>query len=83
MLNEKKIKQNFGKTLKFFRLQKGLSQEGLAELSQLHRTYISEVERGDRNISLINIYKLCTSLDIKVNVFFALMQEAEDNEGEH
>lgn len=82
MLNENQIKQTFGKTLKSYRLQKKLSQESLAELSQLHRTYISEVERGDRNISLINIFKLCKSLEIETTLFFAKMEEEIENESQ-
>ena len=45
----------FGKALKKFRLAAGLSQEDLAELADLHRTYVGDVERGERNVSLINI----------------------------
>ncbi|MGG5742204.1 helix-turn-helix domain-containing protein [Bacillus cereus group sp. IBL03679] len=47
-----------------------MSQEKLAEITGLHRTYISEVERGNRNISLINISKIATALDINVSDLF-------------
>mgnify|MGYP006277979073 CR=1 FL=1 len=54
----------FGKNLQKIRKERGLSQEKLAELTDLHRTYISDVERGKRSISLNNISKLAKALNI-------------------
>jgi transcriptional regulator with XRE-family HTH domain len=56
----------FGKRLREIRLQKGVSQERLAELAGLHRTYVSTVERGQRNISLVNIEKLAKALGVSL-----------------
>lgn len=64
------IKEQFGMSIKYYRNKKGISQEKLAEITGLHRTYISEVERGNRNISLINISKIATALDISVSDLF-------------
>lgn len=44
------------------RLKLGLSQEGLAELAGLHWTYIGGIERGERNVSLMNIVKIAKAL---------------------
>ncbi len=55
----------FAKNLKFYRNQKDLSQEKLAELAGLHRTYISAVERERRNISLENIERIANALEIE------------------
>ncbi|OPL09775.1 MAG: hypothetical protein AVO34_05000 [Firmicutes bacterium ML8_F2] len=55
----------FGNQLKKLRLTQNLSQEELAFLSGLHRTYISSVERGERNISITNIDRLAKALNIE------------------
>jgi transcriptional regulator with XRE-family HTH domain len=51
-----------GKALRKERLRLGLSQEGLAEKADLHWTYIGGIERGERNVSLLNIVKLAHAL---------------------
>jgi transcriptional regulator, XRE family len=60
----------FGKRMKELRKQKGLSQEELALLCELDRSYIGSVERGERNISLINIYKITLALNINIKDLF-------------
>ena len=56
----------FGKQVRKFRLSKTLSQEDLADLADLHWTYISGIERGIRNISLRNIAKISKALEVKL-----------------
>ena len=60
------IKRLFGSNVRKYRLEKNLSQEKLAEISGLHRTYISAVERGERSISLGNIQKISIALNIEI-----------------
>jgi transcriptional regulator with XRE-family HTH domain len=55
---------SFGKAVRYHRLQRSLSQEALAERSELHRTYVSGIETGDRNIGLLNVYRLAKALGI-------------------
>lgn len=64
------IKWLFGRAVRKRRRELDLSQEELAERSGLHRNYISDIERGDRNPSLENIYKLAKALGIKVSALF-------------
>jgi transcriptional regulator with XRE-family HTH domain len=56
----------FGARLREVRRRKGISQEKLAELAKLHRTYVSSVERGERNISLVNIDRLASALGVRL-----------------
>ena len=55
----------FGKHLRKLRLERGLSQEELAELADLHRNYVGGIERGERNLGLVNIVALAHALRIK------------------
>lgn len=59
------IKEIFGTNLRKYRTEKGLSQEKFAELCGLHRTYISDIECFQRNVSLENIQKIAEALNIE------------------
>ncbi len=60
------LRRKFADNLRKIRLEKGLSQEALADLAGLHRTYIGSVERGERNISIDNIERLSAALGCRV-----------------
>ena len=62
--DEIKLQKAFGARLREVRKQKGFSQEGLALACGLDRTYVGGVERGERNISLVNINKIAAALGI-------------------
>ena len=57
----------FGLRMRAYRQQKGISQEELAEKTDLHRTYIGSAERGERNVSLLNICRIAKALDVPVS----------------
>jgi transcriptional regulator with XRE-family HTH domain len=69
--NEQSIKQSFGGRLRELRKTKGLSQEALAFSCGLDRSYIGGVERGERNVSLVNIYKIAEALRVSVKELFS------------
>ena len=64
------IKATFGQRVRELRAEKGLSQEGLAEACDLDRTYIGGIERGERNVSLLNIKKIADALGVPVKDLF-------------
>ncbi|WP_438966454.1 helix-turn-helix domain-containing protein [Flavobacterium sp.] len=69
------IKINFGNKVKEYRLQKGLSQEAFAHIAELDRTYISSIEKGERNVSIVVIEKIATALDIEIIKLFEWKKE--------
>lgn len=60
----------FGTNLKKRRTEKNISQEKLAEMSGLHRTYISDIERFQRSISLNNVQKIADALEVETYKLF-------------
>jgi transcriptional regulator with XRE-family HTH domain len=62
--------KQFGKKVLYYRKKKNLSQEKLAELAGLHRTYIGQIESGKRNIALKNIEKIAKALGVAVKDLF-------------
>ena len=69
------IEEKIGFALRNYREIEGLSQEQLSFKANLHRTYIGSVERGERNISLINIITLCKALKIKPSELFKIFDD--------
>lgn len=67
---ERQQRKEFGARLRELRKERGLSQEGLAHVSDLDRSYVGQVERGERNISLDNIYRFSRALEISPTDFF-------------
>jgi transcriptional regulator with XRE-family HTH domain len=55
----------FGRKVRELRIEQGLSQERLAELAGLHRNYVGGVERGERNVGLLNIVGLAHALKVR------------------
>jgi transcriptional regulator with XRE-family HTH domain len=63
-MDEVNLLKTFGLHLKSLRREKSLSQEELALIASLDRTYISGIERGLRNVSLINLFKIAEALEL-------------------
>lgn len=64
------IRYKIGQRIKEIRRERGLSQELLATISNIDRTYINGVENGKRNISIINLDKIINALNISYQAFF-------------
>lgn len=60
----------YGQAVRKVRLEVGISQEELADRCGLHRTYISDIELGKRNLSLENIERIATSMNKTLSEFF-------------
>jgi transcriptional regulator with XRE-family HTH domain len=69
------IKEKFGRKVSTLRKVRAISQEELAQLSGLHRTYISDLERGRRNVALENIEKIANALGQDIKELFNFDQE--------
>lgn len=74
-----KLIKIFGNNVKKYRKLNNMSQETLAELSGLHRTYISDIERYQRSISLNNIEKIANALNIKPAKLFEVINNEQEN----
>jgi len=68
--SDQAIKAQFGRRVREMRKRKGFSQEALALACDLDRTYIGGIERGERNVSLINIQKIAAALGMPVKDLF-------------
>ena len=68
------VRERFGYAVKVRREELGLTQEDLADRAGIHRTYLSDVERGTRNLSLVNIERLAAALEVKLSELFAVVE---------
>ena len=57
--------KSVGEKIRYYRIKKGFTQELLAEEANLHRAYIGQIERGEKNIGLINLEKIALAPEIK------------------
>lgn len=70
------IRERFGFAVRCRREELGLTQEEFAERAQIHRTYLSDIERGTRNLSLINIERVAAALDLPISELFRLVERS-------
>lgn len=77
MVTPPEARQRFGSAIRLRRKELELSQEQLAAKAGLHRTYVGDIERGSRNVSLDNIAKLILALETTFPEFFTTVFAAE------
>ena len=64
---DKQILKQFGKRVQALREKKGWTQDELGKKANLHRTYVGSIERGERNVSLVNVEKIAQAFNTPVN----------------
>lgn len=70
------VRERFGYAVKVRRDELGMTQEALAHKAAIHRTYLSDIERGTRNVSLINIELLAIALGVTMSELFRHVDRA-------
>ena len=75
----------FGLAVRNFRQRAGLSQDALADIAGLHRTYVGSVERGERNVSLLNIHVIAGALQTTASELIRTAEQIrqQPNRGGH
>lgn len=68
------IRERFGYAVRVRREELGLIQEDLAEKAGIHRTYLSDIERGSRNVSIVNIERLAAALELPISDLFQIVE---------
>jgi transcriptional regulator with XRE-family HTH domain len=74
-VEDREILKLVGARIKVLRKEKGFSQEALGEKGGFHFTYIGQVERGEKNVSLVNLAKIAESLEVNISQLFAYVNE--------
>jgi len=69
------LKINFGQAVRRLRMAKKISQEELAHLAGIHRTYVGDVERGTRNVSLVNMNRIAHALGVPLSRIILNMEQ--------
>jgi len=66
-----------GQRIRSLRKERGMSQEGLGEKGGFHYSYIGQIERGEKNISLLNLAKIADALEVSLSQLFAYIDGEE------
>ncbi|MDP4099126.1 helix-turn-helix domain-containing protein [Paenibacillus sp. P96] len=74
-MQDKEILNLVGAQIRSLRKERGLSQEALGEKGGFHFTYIGQIERGEKNVALLNLAKIADALDVNVSQLFAYVHE--------
>lgn len=77
---DRKLKAEFGAIVRHYRQKSGISQKALADRADMQRTYLADVERGARNMSLRNIVRLVGALEISLPKFFATLERSHQED---
>ena len=82
MAEEEALTRRFGELVRKLRSEQGFSQEGFAYRVGLHRTYVGQIERGEKNVTILTANKLAKALGITLTSMFAELERgSDDNHG--
>ncbi|MBB3131299.1 transcriptional regulator with XRE-family HTH domain [Paenibacillus rhizosphaerae] len=79
MMTDKEILLRLGARLRDLRKEKGLTQESLGEKGGFHFSYIGQIERGEKNVALLNLAKIAEALEVDISQLFTYTS-VESNE---
>jgi transcriptional regulator with XRE-family HTH domain len=69
------LQRSLGQTIRDLRASRGYSQESFAHAVGLHRTYVSDIERGERNVSLHNLVRIANTLEMPLSQLLAIAEQ--------
>lgn len=73
------ISKELGLKIRYYRKEKQITQEALAEICNLHPTYIGQIERGEKNATIESIYRISKGLDIPISKLLENVEHLEHN----
>lgn len=79
-MNGTELQVALGQTIRKLRSEKGYSQESFADAVGLHRTYMGGIERGERNVGVVNLARIAETLDIALSELIALSEKSRTPE---
>lgn len=69
---------NFGLAVRQFRKARGMTQEAFADACEIDRSYMGGIERGERNLALVNVARIIETLEMKPSEFFKALDATEE-----
>jgi len=78
LVEPEELLRDVGETVRRLRAARGYSQESFAQEAKLNRAYMGGVERGQRNVGVVNLYRIADALNLSLSEFFAEMEGAGD-----
>lgn len=81
-MEQNELLEEVGNTIRRLRAARGFSQEAFAQEAKLNRAYMGGVERGQRNVGVLNLYRIAETLDMSLSELFAEMEISKRQDGE-
>lgn len=79
-MDSEELLHKLGSTIRRLRAERGFSQESFASATGLHRTYMGGVERGERNVGVVNLWQIAATLHMSLSEFFAEVEGSSNGQ---